>query len=39
MHWREMTLPSNEDLKSKVDKADTSLKQRMAELQASVKAA
>jgi hypothetical protein len=39
MHGREMTLPSNEDLKAKVDKANTSLKQCMAKLQASLKAA
>jgi hypothetical protein len=34
-----MTLPSNENLTAKLDKADPSLRQRMANLQASLKAA
>jgi hypothetical protein len=39
MYGREMTLPSNEGLKAKVDKADPSLKKRMDKLQATLKAA
>jgi hypothetical protein len=39
MHGREMTLSSNEHVKAKVDKADTSLNQRLSQLQASLKPA
>jgi hypothetical protein len=39
LHGREMTLPSNEDLKAKVGKDDRNLKQRIANLKSTLKLA